>query len=159
MEPPEVRTEFLFELRIAQKDLYELGDTPYGQRTISTPRPGSRVEGPRLKGTVLEGGGDPFLVRTDGVGEIDARLTLRTDDGALILMRYRGLWVATLEVQEAILRGESVPVHEYRVCISATFETGSPEYQWLNAIFGIGYGFIPDDIPHPSMGYRVYALE
>src|SRR5262249_23311553 len=63
-------------------------------------------EGPRLRGKVLPGGGDWTLLRGDGVLELDLRLTLETDDGALIHMTSFGLRHGPPEVIAALARGE-----------------------------------------------------
>ena len=84
----EIKTEFLFEVKIPQKPLHRIGETPSGYRLITTPDKGATVIGPKLCGTVLEGGGDPYLLRKDGVGLVDARITIQADDGDLIGMSY-----------------------------------------------------------------------
>ncbi len=66
-----------------------IADTPDGTRAIVHVT-GGKFEGPRLKGTVLASGGDWFLMRPDGVGVIDVRLVLKTDDGENIYMTYTG---------------------------------------------------------------------
>ena len=60
-------------------------DTPVGGRKIVTVR-GGRFEGPRLRGSVLPGGGDWALMRSDGVLLLDVRLILRTDEGAPVYL-------------------------------------------------------------------------
>src|SRR5258705_14013534 len=67
-----------------------LGAVPHGRRVIAPITSGS-FEGPRLRGKVLPGGGDWTLLRSDGVLELDLRITLETDDGALISMTSLGL--------------------------------------------------------------------
>ena len=48
--------------------------------------------GPRgLRGTVLPGGADRQLLRLDGVKELDALDEMRTEDGAVIMLRNRAL--------------------------------------------------------------------
>ena len=81
----------LFELRLDVPPLIDLGDTPCGRRRIAAVTGGS-FEGERLRGTVLGApGGDWLLLRPDGVLVLDVRIVLKTDDGALIYMAYRGL--------------------------------------------------------------------
>src|SRR5258705_11266449 len=72
-----IKTEFLFTIAL-EVEVFNLGDTPYGSRRIFRFDSGS-FEGPKLKGTVLPGGGWS-LMRHDGVLEFDTRLTLDTDD-------------------------------------------------------------------------------
>ena len=62
-----------------------------GQRRRVIPIVGGTFEGPRFSGIVLPGGADWQSVRvTDGVARIDARYTLRHDDGTLVTMVDRG---------------------------------------------------------------------
>jgi Protein of unknown function (DUF3237) len=75
---PEIKTEFLFTVAL-EVQVFILGDTPYGSRRIFRFDTGS-FEGPKLKGTVLPGGGGWSLMRRDHVLEIEVRLILETDD-------------------------------------------------------------------------------
>src|SRR5262245_57998648 len=45
---------------------------------------GGTVEGPKLKGEVLPGGGDWVLVGDDRIGRADIRATIKSDDGVLL---------------------------------------------------------------------------
>jgi hypothetical protein len=47
---------------------------------------GGTVEGPSRRGRVLPGGADWQIVHANGSAELDARYTLQTDTGALILV-------------------------------------------------------------------------
>jgi hypothetical protein len=49
---------------------------------------GGRSEGPRVKAALQTVAGDWITNRTDGSSRLDVRLTLKTDDGALILVTY-----------------------------------------------------------------------
>jgi hypothetical protein len=66
-------------------------------------------EGPRLHGKVLPGGGDWTLLRGDGVLELDSRVTLEPDDGALIHVTSFGLRHGPPDVIAA-LREASAPI-------------------------------------------------
>ena len=103
----------------------ELGDTPAGQRRIFTVSAG-QFAGERLQGEVLpQGSSDLLLVRADGSAQQDVRLILRTDDGALILMTYRGVRHASPEVNARIARGEQVAPTDYYLRTAPFFETSS----------------------------------
>ena len=52
---------------------------------------GGSFEGDRLRGKVLPGGADWTVKRPDGVVELDLRITLAADDGALIHMTFEGI--------------------------------------------------------------------
>ena len=97
----------LMTVRIAAARPQALGPMPHGIRRI-VPVTGGDFEGPRLRGEVLPGGGDWLLLRADGVLELDLRITLETDDHALIYMRFRGLRHGPPEAFAALGRGEVV---------------------------------------------------
>lgn len=136
----ELRSELLFTVRIELHPLQQLGTTPNGQRSIC-PVLGGVFAGPRLSGTILpHAGSDHLLRRADGSFQQDVRMTLETDDGALILMTYRGVRHASAEVSARIARGEHVDRHEYYLRIAPFFETGAERYLWLNHIVSVGIG-------------------
>ncbi|HJZ71611.1 MAG TPA: DUF3237 domain-containing protein [Vicinamibacterales bacterium] len=118
----------------------ELGDTPAGNRRVFTVSGGEFV-GDRLRGDVLpQAGSDLLLTRADGTYQQDVRLILRTDDGALILMTYRGVRHAPADVSARIARGEPVAPSEYYLRTAPFFETSSAKYAWLNKIVSVGVG-------------------
>ena len=155
---PEVKTQYVFDVKIPQEPHYRLGGTPYGVRSVTAPRSGGRVEGPRLQGKVLMGGGDPYLVRADKIGEKNSRVTIQAENGDLIMMNYRGLWRAPQEVHDAISRGEKYDPAKCYCYVAVLFETSSEEHRWLNESLFIGRWFVPDDFPPPCTGYRIYAI-
>src|SRR6476661_6999725 len=97
----------LMTVKIAAAPPQKLGTVPHGIRSI-VPVTGGDFEGPRLRGRVMPGGGDWLLLRSDGVLELDLRITLETDDGALIHMSFQGLRHAPADVIAALGRGEVV---------------------------------------------------
>ena len=80
----------LMTMQVAVVGARKIGAVPHGTRVIA-PIASGHFEGPRLRGKVLPGGGDWTLLRGDGVLELDLRLTLETDDGALIHMTFEGI--------------------------------------------------------------------
>src|SRR6476469_1623268 len=93
----------LMTVRILAAPLQKIGAIPHGVRNI-VPVTGGDLEGPRLRGRVIPGGGDWLLLRSDGVLELDLRITLETDDGALIHMKSFGLRHGPPEVLAALAR-------------------------------------------------------
>src|SRR5262245_13925012 len=83
-------SRWLMTLQVAVMGAQKIGAVPLGTRVIA-PIASGHFEGPRLRGRVLPGGGGWTLLRGDGVLELDLRLTLETDDGALIYMTWFGL--------------------------------------------------------------------
>ena len=149
----EPRLELLYEMSVQLEPAQVIGQTPQGVRQIIYVRSGT-FQGPRMKGEVLPGGGDWFLIRPDGVGELDVRATVRTDDGALVYAFYRGYVVAAPEVWARFARGEEVPRDQYYFYTAPMFQTGAPQYDWLNRTMAVGLGFaIPGGV-----AYRVFAL-
>ncbi len=133
-----VPTELLYEIAM-DAEIDDLGQTPLGHRRIVRVT-GGTFEGPRLRGTVLPGGGDWLVERADGVRQLDVRITLRTDDGALIYAHYPGLFHAAPGVMDGLLRGETVDPSEYYFRTAPMFETAAEKYAWLNRVLAIGIG-------------------
>jgi hypothetical protein len=134
-----LRSEFLGTLRIELAASHILGDTPAGWRRIDV-FGGGTFRGPRIDATVISGGSDALLRRRDGALQPDVRLTLRTDDGALIHVAYRGVRHGPPEVMARIARDEPVAPEEYYLRSAPFFETGAPRYDWLNRIVAVGVG-------------------
>lgn len=116
-----------------------LGQTPRGERKIVRVTGGNFI-GPRLRAEILPGGGDWALTRADGVLELDVRLTLISDDGALIYLTYMGYRHASSEASARLARGEQVSPAEMYFRIAPRFETADQRYMWLNQILSIGIG-------------------
>jgi hypothetical protein len=135
----EIATQFLFEVTIDVASPLMVGETPSGDRRI-VQITGGHFAGPRLSGTVLPGGSDWILGRPDGVLALDVRATLRTADGALINMTYRGLRHGPVAVIDRLNRGEPVDASEYYFRTAPFFETSAPAYAWLNKIVAIATG-------------------
>jgi hypothetical protein len=116
----------LMTLRLATAPTQELGAGPHGAR-ITFPITGGSFEGDRLRGKVLAGGGDWAIKRADGVIELDLRITLQTDDGALVYMTFEGL------------RDDGAPGGPYFRHVSR-FETAAEKYAFLNGLLAVGAG-------------------
>lgn len=150
---PALNSQLLFEIDIAVTPPQVLAGTPYGDRRIVSVT-GGTFEGPKLRGTVLPGGGDWILARHDGAVQLDVRLTLQTDDEHLVYMTYRGIRDGPPEVIERLNRGEAVDPAEYYFRTTPCFETGSDKYGWLNRICAVAVGDRRPTGPH----YTVYEI-
>jgi hypothetical protein len=117
----------------------DLGEAPYGRRRVINIT-GGRFAGPRLSGRILPGGADWQIVRADGIVEVDARYTLETNDGALIYISNWGLRHGPPAVIARLGAGESVDPREYYFRTLPVFETGAPQYAWLNGIIAVAAG-------------------
>jgi len=137
-EPPPLRTEFAFEARVKVDRPTVIGQSSHGLRRI-VPILGGAVSGPALKGTVLVGGADWQYVRPDGAWELQARYTIRTDDGVLIMVENRGVRYGKPETMEKLSRGEKVDPAEIYCRTVATFEAPrDSRYEWLNHTLIVG---------------------
>lgn len=120
---PELKYEYLCTAEAELEPAQPVGKTPHGTRMIVYVKSGT-VTGPKISGKVLPGGGDWYLVRPDGVGEVDVRATIQTDDGALIYTHYKGV----IDSKNGYFR------------TTPRYETTSEKYAWLNSIVAVGVG-------------------
>jgi len=118
-----MKTRPLMSLRLNTAPTQNIGPGPHGTR-VTFPITGGEFEGDRLRGTVLPGGDDWTVKRADGVIDLDLRITLQTDDGALIHMTFEGI------------RDDSAPGGPY-FRTTPRFETASPKYAFLNQMLAI----------------------
>lgn len=130
-----------------------IGKTPAGLRRIA-PVTGGHFAGERLSGKVLPGGQDWVINREDGVMVIDVRLTLQTEDGALIYMTYQGRLIADAEAMARFRKGAVLEASEYSLAINARFECGDDRYAWLNNSIAVGTGEQAIDGPI----YSIYEI-
>lgn len=152
-----IGVEPLFDMVCDLAERYDLGVAAHGRRIVDRVRSG-RFDGPLLRGDVLEGSADWGMVRADGVFVLDARVVLRTDDGALIQMSYggRGVFPAGLRTRWADVGARhEIDPGEYYFRTTPLFETAAPAYGWLNGIVAIGRGYL---VEGGGVGYRVEAV-
>jgi hypothetical protein len=122
----------LMRLRLTTAATADIGQTPHGTLSIF-PVTGGSFDGERLRGTVLAGGGDWVTAVAGDIFELDLRVTLETDDGALIHMTFTGV------------RDDAN--HYFRTL--PRFETAAPKYAFLNRLLAAGTGEIhPDGVVH-----------
>jgi hypothetical protein len=131
--------QLLYTSRIDIAAPLDVGKTPHGQRRVINIT-GGAFSGPRLSGRILPGGADWQVVRSDGIAELDARYTLETDDGALIYITNWGLRHGPPAVISRLSAGDKVDPSEYYFRTTPVFETGAPEYAWLNGIISVAVG-------------------
>lgn len=120
-----------------------LGDTPVGARVV-VDFIGARVEGERLRASQVGVAGDWLTVGADGVATLDIRLTLETDDGALIFVHGAG------RTHAGRFAREGGPMY-----FTPRFETGDARYRWLNEVQAVAKGMAQGD----AATFELYALE
>jgi len=143
----------LLTYRADLKPPVEVGKGPFGTRSIFDVT-GGRAEGPRLRGKLLASGGDWLLLHEDGIGRLDVRGTLETDDGAHIYVQYFGVIEMNEKVLDALAKGEATEFGDAYFMTQPRFETGDPRYAWLNRVVAVAEGRV---LPN-AVEYRVYEL-
>ena len=113
----ELESTFLMELLLDVSDQLDTGHTSIAPVT------GGTFGGPRLQGTVRDGGAD-WITQVSGHSSLDVRITLDTNDGEIIYMTYTGV----VHRLDSDLYWRVRPI----------FQTASEKYDWLNHIVCIG---------------------
>jgi hypothetical protein len=124
-EPQPPHLEFAFEEIVTLGQAIPVGETPLGRRNI-IPITGGTFAGPGIQGTIIAGGWDWQLTRSDGCTEIEADYMIRTDDGVVIIV---------------ITVGARCPPEPGRTGPAVTqprFEAPKGKYEWLNRSAFIG---------------------
>lgn len=122
-----------------------IGVGPAGDRTVGEIR-SVTVTGERLAATLHGVAAADWLVRTGAVGIIDARMTLKTSDGALIYVQYGG----RLDLSD--------PVAGITAYVAPVFETGDARYAWLNRVQAVGKGKINMRADGGDLHYEFYEV-
>ena len=106
-----LESQFAFELLLDVAPQHDAGHTRIAPVT------GGTFSGPRISGAVHNGGAD-WITQVSGHSSLDVRITLETDDGAIIYMTYKGMVVPS----DSGLYWRVTP----------SFTTSSEDYDWLN---------------------------
>lgn len=142
--PQAPQLEFVCELRVKIAPALTVGETPHGTRRI-IPITGGMFSGPKMKGTIINGGADWQILRKDGTTELNALYTLQTDDGVLIYVNNKGIRVTTPEIAQRIANGEKVSPDAYYFRATPSFETPPGKYDWLTQTLFISKGIRDPD--------------
>jgi hypothetical protein len=123
---------------------YELGemstisDGPTGTRLISE-IVGARFEGERFNASLHgRAAADWAAIEPDGRIKVDVRLTLKTDDEAIVYVAYQG-------------RGHISSAFAYSAPL---FETGDERYEWLTRVQAVG----KSEFDGTGLSYEIYEL-
>lgn len=144
--------EHLFDMHVNLQAAQAI-TTPLGARMtfITT---GGVIDGPRLRGEILPGGGDWLTLGVDGVGRVDVRATLRTHDGALIHYESRGIIKIPADGLDRLAAGEVLPFDQTYVRTTPTFENSAEPYAWLSEVVAVGYNVLSPN----HIDYRIYRV-
>jgi Protein of unknown function (DUF3237) len=144
--------EHLFDMHVNLQPVQPI-PTPVGARMtfITT---GGLIDGPKLQGEILPGGGDWLLVGSDGAGRVDVRATIRTHDGVLIHYETRGIIKIPAGGLDRLAAGEVLPFDETYVRTTPRFDTADERYAWLSEIVAVSYNVLSPN----HIDYRIYRV-
>ena len=131
----------LGELTVTIANQTTLRSTPQGGRLIGEAA-ACRWEGDRVRASLVDHNAHDWVrFHADGSVSVDARLLLRTDDGAAIAISYRG-------------RADKAPADGGVILTAPTFETDDERYAWLNRVQAVAKGRRTGN----TLVYELYAL-
>ena len=125
------RLELFYECDVTLAPIEDFGPTLEGHRRV-IPITGGSFRGPHIRGTVLAGGADWNLQRSDGGGSVEAAYYLRTDDGVTIRI------VNTGRGSDAERRISPDGKELHFMCTQPVFEAPTGRYDWINRATFIG---------------------
>ena len=117
----------------------EMGQGRAGTRRI-IPIIGGTVDGPRLRGKILNLGADWQTIWTSSVAELDTRYALETHDGAIIEVINYGYRHGPPDVIADLAAGRDVDPDAYYMRTHARLETADDRYAWVNSTLFVGTG-------------------
>jgi hypothetical protein len=112
-----------------------VGEGPSGLRLVVEVEEAT-VSGDRLRGKLKGKATADWATVAGTVGTIDVRLTFETEDAAIIFAQYRGR-------MDLAGGAGSAPIY-----VAPTFETGAPQYAWLNLVQAVGKGAVDGHTLH-----------
>ena len=107
-EPSAPELEYLTRLEILVDAPVEVGQTHAGLRRM-IPILGGTATGPGLTGTILSGGADFQVLRSETVTDLDARYVVESDTGERVFVTNLAYRTGSAEDVAALVRGEQVP--------------------------------------------------
>ncbi|MFB6456277.1 DUF3237 domain-containing protein [Chitinophaga sp. Hz27] len=157
LKAQELKSEFLFDLQIDLDRQQAIGPVLKGTRVIF-PFKGGDIKGNTITGKILECSGEWGLVVDSTTFKMDCRVTVQTDEGALIYIAYTGYnYVAP--PKNAIMnagKGYELSPSDYYFRSTPVFETSSPKYAWLNHTIAVGVGRF---VGPGKLVYKIYAIK
>ncbi len=101
---------------------------------------GARLEGDRLGADLFGNAAADWLqLSPEGYGTLDVKVTVKTDDGAVIHVTYTG----------------RIQLDTMTVYATPLFHTGDERYSWINRIQAVAKGHMPQP---GSLIYEMYEL-
>ena len=123
-------------------EMVETGAGPKGARLVVDVLT-AKVESDRVNATLATNDAADWLTMSeDGtLGVLDVRLTLKTDDGAIIYVEYGGRADMTTGL----------------IAAAPTFQTGDDRYKWLNRVQAVSAGHV--NLETGVLIYNLYEVQ
>lgn len=121
----------VFTIDVALQPPIVLAEAPTGRR-VFIPIVGGSLNGPRLRGDIIPGGGDRAVERPGDVMDIHARYLIRTYDDVVIEVDNRGHW-------------REVPGGAPYFVTAPVFSTEDDRYRWLTRGVFVGMAHEVDE--------------
>jgi hypothetical protein len=148
-----VKLQPLLKMHATLRDSVAVGQGPYGNRMIADIS-GGTFEGERLRGEVLPSGADWVTFDADGVGHLDVRATLRTDDGVNLYLQYFGIVIFNDKANASLAGEKEAEFGDTYFVTQPRFETGDARYKWLNRIAVVAEG----RVLHHAVEYQMFEV-
>ncbi|HSV78035.1 MAG TPA: DUF3237 domain-containing protein [Ramlibacter sp.] len=99
---------------------------------------GGWARGPKLSGEILTPTGDWLRALPGGCLRVDARMSLKTQDGALVYIEYGGVISVSAENFARMSQGARLTAEDMYFITTPQFRTAAPQHAWLNHVQAIG---------------------
>ncbi len=150
-----LETEHLFSYGIRFRAAPEvIGMLPEGLR-INVYYGGGTAKGPRVVGSFRPVGAGRLVLRRDGVGILESRATIETNDGAVIETSLSGMLDVGTEGFARALEGEWPERIAFRG--APRYDSADPRYAWLTRRLCISVGDIEPTRPE-AVSADIYAV-
>jgi Protein of unknown function (DUF3237) len=135
---------YAFSMRATLAPPVEQGEID-GKRKRFIAVTGGEIYGPRLRGTVLSGGGDWQAIGPNGLTEVMARYSIRAADGTVIGVTNAGVRTASVDVIEQLAAGKDVDPGLYYFRTSPTFDVRAGPHEWMRRMLFVARGIRKPD--------------
>jgi hypothetical protein len=148
---PSLGLEYAFTLHVDLLPPLSYGASEEGDKRF-IPISGGKVDGPKLQGTILPGGGDWNTVHRNGVVDVWARYSIMTSDGTVIGITNAGRGRGSQSVmggvfEQGIESGSGGSVGWYTKTFPH-FEVAPGPHEWLNRTCFVGDLLLPTERGH-----------
>ncbi|THV70029.1 hypothetical protein D6D19_01682 [Aureobasidium pullulans] len=139
MRTPSLKFMYHLECEMSQENHVVGAQFGTSNARVIMPIVGGTVKGPRISAIIQNMSGADWGLAIGGTGlmRLDARYTLKTDDGHCIYVRSKGIFKPGPGVDINPATRTRMTQDEVEWFTRLQFEASGP-YDWMNSVFGIG---------------------